>query len=307
MQRDENSTLKSLSSMSSPSTDYKGFVNFWAWESYGYTFASLFGLFALICLAVILQQCRHNSHSRSVHARFSTVQLFFASTLKTVSLLWSPVILHKESKEIMTAAPLLDCISVALNLSAFSILLLVLLETTQTSLATPRLQNLRKLLAITCVFSAVMLFLNLMALWKHSLEWYFASYLYVFAWGILVCVGYAVAGYRIWQNLKSSRSQRIHIGEGKLKRIISLIFISPVITFATLLLSVCMAASDYGILMKLEISASSKWARFVVLVLLRTCELIIMLIIFGMVIRIKPQRRSANDVPAQQLGTFAND
>ena len=68
-----------------------------------------------------------------------------------------------------------------------------------------------------------------------------------------------------------------------------------------------MAASDYGILMKLEISARSKWVRFVVLVLLRTCELIIMLIIFGMVIRIKPQRSSANDVPAQQLGTFAND
>ena len=39
----------------------------------------------------------------------------------------------------------------------------------------------------------------------------------------------------------------------------------------------------------------------------RTCELIIMLIIFGMIIRIKPQRRSADDVPAQQLGTFAND
>lgn len=54
--------------------------------------------------------------------------------------------------------------------------------------------------------------------------------------------------------------------------------------FVILLFSVCMVVSDYGILMKLEILVSLKWVWFVVLVLLRICELIIMLIIFGMVI-----------------------
>ena len=139
-----------------------------------------------------------------------------------------------------------------------------------------------------------MLLLNLMAL-------------YVFVWRILVCVGYAVAGYRMWRNLKSSRRQGNEIKESRLKRIISLTFVSPFITAAILLLSVFMVASDYGILVGLEVSERSLWARFAVLVLLRTCELVILLIIFGMVIRTKFQRSKADSAPTLQLGTFENE
>lgn len=307
MQGSENSSVEYTSLPPSTSTPYANFLDHWAWKLYSYFFASLFGLFALIDIIVIVQQSTFHSLSRSTHARFSTVQLFLASTLKSACLLWSPTFINSESKEVITGVLLLDCISVGLNLSAFSILLLVLLETTQTSLTIPRLQNLGVLIAITGAFSTVMLLLNLMALWKHSLEWYFASYLYVFVWGILVCVGYTVAGYRMWRNLKSSRSQGNEIKESRLKRIISLTFISPFITAAILLLSVFMAACDYGVLVGLEVSEHSIWARFVALVLLRTCELVIMLIIFGMVIRTKFQRSKEDNAPTLQLGTFDNE
>lgn len=120
-------------------------------------------------------------------------------------------------------------------------------------------------------------------------------------------MGYTVAGYRMWRNLKSSRSQGNEIKESRLKRIISLTFISPFITAAILLLSVFMAACDYGVLVGLEVSEHSIWARFVVLVLLRTCELVIMLIIFGMVIRTKFQRSKEDNAPTLQLGTFDNE
>ena len=142
-------------------------------------------MFALIGITVIVQQSTHHSLSRSTHARFSTAQLFLATTLKPACLLWSPTFINSESKEVITQVQLFDCISVALNLSAFSTFLFLLLKTTQTSLTIPRLQNLGVLVAITGAFSAAMLLLSLMVLWKHSLEWYFASYLCVFLWGIL--------------------------------------------------------------------------------------------------------------------------
>ena len=120
MQGSENSSVESSSPLSSTSTPSANFLDRWAWS---YLFASLFGVFALIGLIVIAQQSTNHSLSRSIHARFSTVLLFLASTLKSACLLWSPTFINSESKEVITGVLLLDCISVALNLSAFSILL----------------------------------------------------------------------------------------------------------------------------------------------------------------------------------------
>ena len=312
MQRNKNSSAyaptKSLSSVSTRSANIE-FLDHWAWEFYAYTFATLFAIFALSCFVAFVQQWTQPSRSRSIHGRFTTVQLFIAATLKVVGLLWSPIVLHNTSTEIFTASLLIDCFSVALSLSAFSILLLILLETTKTSLAVPRLQNIWVLLGITSVLTAVMLTLNLLALFSETPRrfWYFVSHAYLFIWGILICVGYTVAGYRMWRTLKSSRRLRRSAGEGRLKRIITLVFLSPFVTAATLILNLCLAGSLYGILKGLEITEDKVWVRYAVQFLRSSCDLVIMVSIFGIVIRTKSQRSSADDEPALQMGTFADD
>lgn len=252
------------SSTTSPLTEsLQKFFDHWAWECYTYIFAALFGVLALSCLLVVVQQCiRPKPNKRNNHGRFTTAILFLAATLKTVALVWSPISMNNASIGTFIASLLMDCFSMALTLSAFSILLLILLETTKTSLAAPWLQNIWVLLGITAFLSSIMLTFNLLVLYSDRAFWYFASYVAIFIWGILICAGYTIAGYRMWRNLKSSRQLGHSIRGGRLKNIIILVFLSPTISAVSLILSICMAASDYGILVELEINSTTMWTRY---------------------------------------------
>lgn len=310
MPQNESGTLDSLTmypyiNTSTPSANIGKLFDHWAWDFYVYTFATLFGIFALGCFVIIIRQCTQPGRSRNIHGRFTTVQLFVAATLKVFALFWSPVLLKEASQEIFTATLLIDCFSMALILSAFSILLLILLETTKTSLAPPRLQSIWVLLSITAVLTAVMLTFNLLVLYADREFWYFVSYLSLFTWGTLICVGYVIAGYRMWRNLKSSRQVGKSTGERRLKNITMLVFLAPCITAASLILNVCLAASDFGIFAHLNVTERTIWSRYAIMFLLRSCEFAIVVLIFGIVIRTKSGKSSVDDAPTVQLGTFA--
>ena len=311
MQRNENSTaytlMKPSSSVTSHTADIKKFLDHWAWEFYTYIFVALFGVFALSCFVVFVREWTQLSPSRNIHGRFTTAQLLIAAMLKVVALLWSPILLKEASRKRFAASLLIDSLSIALTLSAFSILLLILLETTKTSLAAPKLQNIRALLAITAVLTAATLTFNLLVLYAERKFWHFVSYSSLFIWGILICVGYIVAGYRMWRNLKSSRQLGHSTGKGRLKRIVTLVFLAPFITAASLILNLCLAGSHYGVLLDLEISKEVKWSRYTINFLLRLCNLVIMVLIFGIVTRTKSRSTSVDDTPALQLGTFTED
>ena len=257
MQQNESSTINSLTTPISSSSvanekKFRHHLDF-----YDYTFATLFGIFALSCFVIIVRQCKQPSGSGTVHGRFTTIQLFVAASLKVVALLWNPLLSDEASKEVFITALLRDCCSIALILSAFSILLLILLETTKTSLAPPRLQNIWVLLAITAVLTFVLLTFNLLVLYADRKFWYFLSYLVLFSWGTLICTGYVVAGRRMWRNLQSSRQIGKSSGERRLKNITMLLFLGPCITAAVLILNLCLAASECGIFKGLEMTAST--------------------------------------------------
>ena len=312
MQQNESSTLNSLTTtfLSSSVPKERRFRHHWAWDFYAYTFATLFGIFAVSCFAIIVRQCKHPSNSRNVHRRFTTVQLFVAASLKVVALLWSPLLLNEASRKTFTTALLIDCCSLALILSAFSILLLILLETTKTSLAPPRFQNIWVLLAITAVLTSVILTFNLLVLYKAADRefWSFLSYLALSAWGTLICIGYVVAGRRMWRNLQSSREIGKTSGERRLKNITILVLLAPFITAVMLSLTICLAAAQYGIFKRLEMSAQApNWSRYGIMFLLKCCQLVIVVLIFGVVIRTKSWTGSVDNAPNVQLGTLVEE
>ena len=302
------STTRPLSTTThhTPSRSRK-FFDHWSWDFYSYLFVALFGVFALSCLVVLIRQWTQPSHSRGIYVRFTTFQLFIAATMKVVALLWSPKVLDDAPNEIFAASLIVDCLSTALMLSALSILLLILLETTKTSLAAPKLQNIGALLGITALLTAIMLTFNLLVLLKNREFWRFFSYIHLFIWGLLICVGYTVAGRRMWRNLKSSRQLGRSARERRLQKIIQLVLLAPLITAASLILNLCIAANNYGILKGLEIAEKTIRSRYAIKFLRKLCDFAIMVLIFGIAIEKKSRNCPLKEEPELQLGTFTVD
>ena len=302
------STTRALSTTihHTPSRSRK-FFDHWSWDFYSYLFVALFGVFALSCLVVLIRQWTQPSHSSGIYVRFTTFQLFIAATMKVVALLWSPKVLDDAPNEIFAASLIVDCLSTALMLSALSILLLILLETTKTSLAAPKLQNIWALLGITALLTAIMLTFNLLVLLKNRKFWRFFSHIHLFIWGLLICVGYTVAGRRMWRNLKSSRQLGRSARERRLQKIIQLVLLAPLITAASLILHLCIAANNYGILKGLEIAEKTIRSRYAIKFLRKLCDFAIMVLIFGIAIEKKSRNCPLKEEPELQLGTFTVD
>ena len=310
MNHNGTSTLSTLTydSTTTPTLfpDAKELLNHWAWKLYVYTFAMLYVIFALNCLVVFVRQ-KMRSSTKSIYWRFTTAQLFIAAVLKAAVLLWSPFLLHEISRARYGTALMLYTFSLAFNLSAYSILLLILLETTKITLASPRLQNIWVLLAITAAFTVIMATFNLLVLVADRELWRFISDLILYVWGTLICVGYAVAGFRIWRNLRSSRQTDNYPRQKRLKTIVFLAFSSSIVTAVSLTLVICVSASDYGAIRGLEMKKDSIWVRFAVSFVLRTYEFGLVLLIFVIAIKTKPERSRVDDAPSIQLGTFHRD
>lgn len=310
MNQNQTSTLTTLTSKSTTlptlNSNAKELLNHWAWKLYVYTFATLYVIFALNCLIVFARQ-RTRSTPKSVYWRFTTAQLFIAAVLKAVVFLWSPFLLHELSRARYGTALMLYSFSLAFNLSAYSILLLILLETTKITLVSPRLQNVWVLLAITGAFTITLATFNLLVLVADRELWRFVSDMTLYIWGTLICVGYAVAGFRIWRNLRSSRQTDNSSRQKRLRNIVFFAVISSMVTAVSLTLVICLSANDFGAIRGLDVKKDSIWVRFAVSFMLRRYEFGLVLLIFVIVIKTKAERSRVDDVPSVQLGTFHRD
>jgi len=216
--------------------------------------------------------------------------------------------LHEISKTRYGTAVMLYSFSLAFNLSAYSRLLLTLLETTKITLASPRLQNVWVLLSIAAAFTIILATFNFLVVFADREFWRFISDLTLYIWGTLISVGYAVAGFRISRNLRSSRQTDNSRRQKRLKNIVLLAFTSSVVTAISLTLVMCVSAGDFGTIRGLEFNKNSIWIRFGVSFLLRSYETSFVLLIFVIVIKTRPEGSSlVEDAPSMQLGTFHRD
>ena len=276
----------------------------WALKLYSYTFVTLFGALAVIIFIAFVQQWVQAVRNGNAHGRFTTVELLLAATLKFLRHLIAPLFLQDAPKEIFMAALFTESFSKALMLSAFSILLLILLETTKTSLTAPKLQNIWVLLCISAIFAAILLVFSLLVFYGFREIWYLLSNTILFILGIAICVGYIVAGYRMWRNLKSSRQLGHVTGEPRLKHIIRQVFISAFLATLMLILDLLMAAKIYKLYTRRQVTRVSFWSTYAVIFLERSVEFAVMSLIFWIVVWSKVRGRSVNDAPAITLGTF---
>ena len=287
-----------------PSFDPDELSDHWALKLYSYTFVTLFGALAVIIFIAFVQQWVQAVRNGNAHGRFTTVELLLAATLKFLRHLIAPLFLQDAPKEIFMAALFTESFSKALMLSAFSILLLILLETTKTSLTAPKLQNIWVLLCISAIFAAILLVFNLLVFYGFREIWYLLSNTILFILGIAICVGYIVAGYRMWRNLKSSRQLGHVTSEPRLKHIIRQVFISAFLATLMLILDLLMAAKIYRLYTRRQVTRVSFWSTYAVMFLEKSVEFAVMSLIFWIVVWSKVRGRSVNDAPAITLGTF---
>ena len=276
----------------------------WALKLYSYTFVTLFGALAVIIFIAFVQQWVQAVRNGNAHGRFTTVELLLAATLKFLRHLIAPLFLQDAPKEIFMAALFTESFSKALMLSAFSILLLILLETTKTSLTAPKLQNIWVLLYITAAYTAILLIFSLLVFYGFREIWYLLSNTILLILGIAICVGYIVAGYRMWRNLKSSRQLGHVTGEPRLKHIIRQVYISAFLATLMLILDLLMAAKIYRLYTRRQVTRVSFWSTYAVMFLEKSVEFAVMSLIFWIVVWSKVRGRSVNDAPAITLGTF---
>ena len=287
-----------------PSFDPDELSDHWALKLYSYTFVTLFGALAVIIFIAFVQQWVQVARNGNAHGRFTTVELLLAATLKFLRHLIIPLFLQDAPKEIFMAALFTESFSKALMLSAFSILLLILLETTKTTLTAPKLQNIWVLLCISAIFAAILLVFSLLVFYGFREIWYLLSNTILFILGIAICVGYIVAGYRMWRNLKSSRQLGHVTGEPRLKHIIRQVFVSAFLATLMLILDLLMAAKIYKLYTRRQVTRVSFWSTYAVKFLEKSVEFAVMSLIFWIVVWSKVRGRSVNDAPAITLGTF---
>ena len=216
-----------------------------------------------------------------------------------------PLLRKRNFQGAIVTALVLFSFSKTFNLSAYSILLLDLLESTKVSIASPRLQNIWVLLGFTAVFTVTLATFNLLVLFADKELWRFVSDLVLSTWGGLICFGYAVAGYRIWRNLRSSRDMDNGRRNRTLRTIVLLAFISSVVTAVSLTLIICVSAGDFGAIRGLQLKDSNR-ARFAVTFLMRSYEFGLVLLIFVTVVKMKTDRSRVEDAPSLPMGTFLN-
>lgn len=256
----------------------------WGWPFHVYFFTVLYWFVIIRGLYVLLRQGKTYFRRKDHRFLMNSLLLAFGST-RAVFLIWDPY----GSKPNHTKTELVICIitfgvGTACVTSAFSFLLLIVLESTRISLTPSKFQNQRFFLGVWTVNVLYVIVSDLIVAHFHEAKVMILICQLTFAlWGFLIALGYALAAARLWRNLKGSR-QTAQYNPGlaaeskKITRLVSLLrlgSICGVVMFSTIVYT---ALGDTGVYN--ESGVVSNWPWIAVQTLLRTCEAFMCFVIF---------------------------
>lgn len=275
----------------------------WGWPFHVYFFTVLYCFVIFRGLYVLLKQGK--AFFRRMDHRFlmNTLLLAFGAT-RAVFLIWDPYGSNPDhSKTELVICIITFGVGTACITSAFSYLLLIVLETTRISLAPSKLQNQRFFLGVWTVNVLYVIVSDLIVAHFHEAKLMILICQITFAlWGLILALGYVLAAARLWRNLKASR-QTAEFNPGlaaeskKIARLVCLLCLGSicgVVMFSTIVYT---ALSDTGVYNESGLVRNGPWIA--VQTLLRTCEVIMCFVIF--VIALKTD--TANSTNNNQVGS----
>lgn len=262
----------------------------WLWDAHVYGFGAIFALIATFSIIFIV--CKRGAIFKKRKAHFAVMLsvLAVAGFLRSVVLLWDPYVSSHNSPDSQVLFCVISCgIARACITSNFSIMLLILVETTKTSLRPARLKNLPFLITITLV-NVLYLLLSELVVWFHpkARVMIFICHVTFASWGLVVSIGYSVAGSRMWRNLKASLggaffSVTLDQESNSLKRLIILMCFASSFGVIDFTLSLYTTIGEFGAYSDERYIKSWHW--FIVQSMLRTLESLQCIFIFLIVFK----------------------
>ncbi|XP_078343569.1 uncharacterized protein LOC144629210 [Oculina patagonica] len=258
----------------------------WMWFAHVYGFGSLFALVTLYA-SFSLYRFRKTFFARQkVHLRVMNYSLMAAGLGRSLELLWDPYG-SSESSSVIQNLVLLTCwgIATACMTSAFSIMLLIFLETTNTKLGPPKLRNLPFLVSVT-IANIVYLILSDLVVWFYPRVkvMIFVCHVTFAIWGLAISVGYSIAGLRMWRNLRStlqahtSRDKCSLRDVRKLKRLFLFMSAASIFGMCNFSVSLYVSVGEFGVFT--GESYAKTWPWFAIQTTLRIMELLLSALIF---------------------------
>ena len=256
----------------------------WGWDVHVLGFASLYILVGLYTVFNIFIQRQFYLRKKKLHALFLNSMLLIFSSLRAINLLWNPYASKVTSKTLLVLCVILHGLATACLISAFSVVLLILLETTKLSLAPPRFQKPGFLIGIWASNVVYILISDvIVASYNSAKAMIFVCQILYAIWGLVVSAGYAVAAYKIRKNLGSSRknsqyNKKFSKESTKMHKLVILLCIASVEGFFLFILSIYMASGETGVFN--DSGHVEIWPWFGLQTFLRFLELLMCVIIF---------------------------
>ena len=172
-------------------------------------------------------------------------------------------------------------------------MLLILVETTKISLGPERLKNLPFLITMTLV-NVLYLLLSELVVWFHPeaqvMIFICLAHVAFASWGLVVSIGYSVAGARMWRNLKASLggaffSRTLYQESNSLKRLFILMFFASSFSAINFTVSLYTAIREFGVYSEKRYINYKSWNWFIVQSTLRTLESLQCIFIFLIVFK----------------------
>lgn len=177
----------------------------WSWRLYKYGLGGLFIINSLWALYVLIKG--RKEIFKKVHAFVMNVLLLLMGCLRAGLLFKDPYLSPPNNAELFVFELIIFGLGSAFSVSAFTILLFILLETTNLKFGPARFKQLRYPLSITLLY--IIFFVTsdiVVVLYPEAKIVLLVCQIIYVVWGVLVCLGFALTAWKIWQNLRPSRN-----------------------------------------------------------------------------------------------------
>ena len=145
---------------------------------------------------------------------------------------------------------------------AFSILLLVLLETTRMALAPPRFQRPAVLAAIIIPSMIYVLIADMLVAYGGMKMALLVCQVMFVVWGLLLCFGFGKVWWKINQNLRSSAQDQVNRDNGRLRKLNIILISCAVIGLALTLINLYAISATRSVLLRPYFVRPGPWMAF---------------------------------------------
>ena len=258
----------------------------WMWFAHIYGFGSLFALMTFYAFFSLYRFRKTFFARQKVHLRVMNYSFMVAGFGRSLDLFWDPYG-SRESSSVIQNLVLLTCwgIATACLTSAFSIMLLIFLETTKTKLGPPKLRNLPFLLSVTIVNIAYLILSDLVVWFYPRVKvMIFVCHVSFAIWGLAISAGYFIAGVKMRRNLRSTLQAHTSHDKcslrdaRKLKRLFLFMSAASIFGLCNFSVSLYVSVGEFGVFS--GESYAKSWPWFAIHTTMRIMELLLGALIF---------------------------